>query len=162
MQRKWYRCFWKTEKYTNRRVPNIHTFPFCWPQTWRGENASRNSVGTQTVHILHVTYGRKSRSSRSLKEGLTSVPDILPLMLLYTIHYKNSSSYIQFMQELLPQDAPCVFSMDLRLSAEDTKFRIETFFTDQSCFTRTEITGTHNENVWSSGNPHSIGYHHQQ
>lgn len=52
--------------------------------------------GMLVVHIVHVIYGWKSRSLKSLKESLPSVLDGLQLirvsiMLLYTVHYKNSS-----------------------------------------------------------------------
>lgn len=52
--------------------------------------------GMLVVHIVHVIYGWKSRSLKSLKESLPSVLDGLQLvhvsiMLLYTVHYKKSS-----------------------------------------------------------------------
>jgi hypothetical protein len=51
--------------------------------------------GMLAIHILYVMYELKSRSSRSLKDNLPSVPEVLQPeqvlpMLLYTVHYKNS------------------------------------------------------------------------
>jgi hypothetical protein len=50
----------------------------------------------------------------------------------------------------------------LQQSVKDFTFTAKVLFTDDSCFTRTEITNIHNEHVWSDLNPHAIRSHRQQ
>jgi hypothetical protein len=105
--------------------------------------------------ILRVAEREPTIRTRLLTAHVTtshaSVQDTLQEQQLYPY-------YIQFMQELAARDTSAgrAFSQwILRHSTEETKFRVEVFFTYQSCFTRTEITNIHNEHMWSTGN-HSI------
>jgi hypothetical protein len=115
-------------------------------------------------------YGRKSRSSKSLKVILPSVPEVLqlvqvpppPPVLEYTAHYKESSCI------------PVSFSLWHTMHLHDVKSvsgfcnsRPKTMCLEQRFYSQTNRASlglespTFTTDIWSDESPHTIRSHHQ-
>jgi hypothetical protein len=112
-------------------------------------------------------YGWKSRSSKSLKESLPSVPYVLqlvqvPPMLLYTVHHITRTAVVSshsHYAKLVSHDAPARRAFSwwiLQLSARGRRLQHKV---NSRTNLASLITGIRKERVWSAENHHAIRFH---
>lgn len=137
------------------------------PLLFTADSARRENFtecdGMLVVHILYLMYGWKDILSKSLKESLASAPDTLMIVkecttFLYIVDYKNRvvSLSHSFCARISIIRVTCKTYI---LTAEDSTFAAKVLLTDESRFTKTEITNIHTEDVWADVNPHAIRSH---